>query len=45
VAGGRVRTLDAPARTAILELWVTLERGGTTEHPIRKGEAEVAFPA
>jgi acyl dehydratase len=44
VAGGRVRTLDAAARTAILELWVTLERGGTTEYPIRKGEAEVAFP-
>jgi len=45
VAAGRIRRLDAAARTAVLELWVTLERNGTTEYPIRKGEAEVAFPA
>lgn len=43
VAGGRVRALDAATRTATLDLWVTLERGGTTEHPIRKGEARVRF--
>jgi len=44
VAGGRIGSLDAATRTATLELWVTLERDGTTEYPIRKGEAEVVFP-
>jgi len=44
VAGGRIRSLDAATRTAILELWVRLEREGTTEYPIRRGEAEVVFP-
>jgi acyl dehydratase len=43
VAGGRVRELDDGARSAVLELWVTLERDGATEYPIRKGEAEVRF--
>jgi acyl dehydratase len=41
VAGGRVRALDPDARTATLETWVTLERDGETEWPIRKGEAVV----
>jgi acyl dehydratase len=41
VAGGRVRALDADARTAALELWVTVDREGATEYPVRKGEAEV----
>jgi acyl dehydratase len=41
VAGGRVRTLDPEARTAVLDLWVTVERDGVTEHPVKKGEAEV----
>ena len=41
VAGGRVRALDPAARTATLETWVTLERDGETEWPIRKGEAVV----
>lgn len=45
VAGGRVRALDADTRTATAELWVTLERDGATEHAIRRGEAEVRFPA
>ena len=44
VAGGRVRSLDAGTRTATAELWVTVEREGTTEFAIRKGEAEVRFP-
>ena len=44
VAGGRIGSLDAATRTATLELWVTLERDGRTEYPIRKGEAEVVFP-
>jgi hypothetical protein len=41
VAGGRVRSLDAATRTAILDLWVRAERGGTTEQPIKRGEATV----
>jgi acyl dehydratase len=41
VAGGRVRALDPEARTAVLDLWVTVDRDGVTEYPLRKGEAEV----
>lgn len=41
VAGGTVRSLDPETRRAVLDLWVTLEREGRTEHPIRRGEAEV----
>jgi acyl dehydratase len=41
VAGGRVRDVDAEARTATVELWVRCERGGLTEWPIRRGEAVV----
>lgn len=44
VAGGRVRSLDAGSRIAIVDLWVTLQRDGATEYPIRRGVAEVAFP-
>jgi acyl dehydratase len=44
VAGGRVRSLDSETRTAVAELWVTVERGGEAEFAIRKGEAEVRFP-
>jgi acyl dehydratase len=40
-AGGRVRDLDADRRTATLDLWVTVERDGRTEHPIKRGEAQV----
>ena len=39
--GGRIRSLDAETRTAVLDVWVTVERDGTTEWPIRKSEAEV----
>jgi acyl dehydratase len=39
--GGRVRSLDPATRTARLDVWVTLERDGATEWPIRKSEAEV----
>ena len=39
--GGRVRSLDPETRTAVLEVWVSLERDGATEWPIRKSEAEV----
>jgi acyl dehydratase len=41
VAGGTVRALDPQTRSATLDLWVTLERDGSTEYPIRRGEAEV----
>jgi len=44
VAGGRVSALDQMTRTATVELWVTLERDGTTLYPIRRGEARVRFP-
>ena len=39
--GGRVRSLDPETRTAVLEVWVRLERDGATEWPIRKSEAEI----
>jgi acyl dehydratase len=39
VAGGRVRAVDAAAGTVTLETWVTVEREGKTEYPIRRGEA------
>jgi acyl dehydratase len=45
VAGGRVRSLHPAARTAVLDVWVTVDREGTTEYAIRKGEAEIAFDA
>ncbi len=41
VAGGRVRALDGEARTATLVLWVSSERDGETEWPIKRGEATV----
>lgn len=41
VAGGTVRSVDARTRSAVLDLWVRLDRDGRTEHPIRRGEAEV----
>ena len=45
VAGGRVRAIDDDTRTATVELWVTVDREGSTEFAIRKGEAEVRFSA
>ena len=41
VAGGRVRALDPERRTATLEVWVTVERDGERQWPIRRSEAEV----
>jgi acyl dehydratase len=40
-AGGRVRSLDAEARTATLETWVSVEHDGSTEWPIKRGAATV----
>jgi acyl dehydratase len=39
VAGGRVRSVQGDL--AVLDLWVTVERDGRTEWPIRRGEATV----
>jgi len=39
--GGRVRSLDPRARTAVLEVWVRVDRDGAEGWPIRKSEAEV----
>ena len=41
IAGGRVVSVDPDSRTATLDLWVTLERDGETEFPVRKGRAVV----
>ena len=41
VAGGRVKSIDAERAVAVLECWVTVERDGKTEWPIKRGEAEV----
>jgi acyl dehydratase len=41
VAGGRVKSVDAERAIAVVECWVTVEREGHTEWPIKRGEAEV----
>jgi acyl dehydratase len=41
VAGGSVKALDPERRTATLDVWVTVERDGAVEWPIRRSEAEV----
>lgn len=41
VAGGRVTAVDAERRTATLDVWVTVERDGNVEWPIRRGVAEI----
>jgi acyl dehydratase len=41
VAHGAVRSLDPQTRRAVLEVSVTVERAGATEHAIKRGEAEV----
>ena len=41
VAGGRVKAVDVDRAVALIECWVSLERDGTTEWPIKRGEAEV----
>ena len=41
VAGGRVRAVDAEARTATVDLWVSSDRDGETEWPIKRGGATV----
>ena len=41
VAGGRVRSVDPERRIAVVDCWVTLDRDGRTESPIKRAEAEV----
>ncbi|MCI0636920.1 MAG: MaoC family dehydratase N-terminal domain-containing protein [Actinobacteria bacterium] len=41
--GGSVRSVDERARTAVLDVWVRVERDGAEEWPIRRGEAQVRF--
>jgi acyl dehydratase len=43
-AGGRIRDIDREARSVMVELWVTLERDGATEFPIKRGEATIHVP-
>jgi acyl dehydratase len=40
-AGGTVAELDPDARTAKLDVWVRLERGGVTQYPIKNSTAEI----
>jgi acyl dehydratase len=41
VAGGRVRALDEALGQATLDVWVTVQRDGALEQPIRRGEAVI----
>jgi acyl dehydratase len=41
VAGGRVKSVDVERGVAVIECWVTAERDGRTEWPIKRSEAEV----
>jgi acyl dehydratase len=45
VAGGRVKAVDVEGGVALLECWVSVERDGATEWPIKRGEAEVLLGA
>ena len=42
-SGGSVRSLDRESRAAVLDVWVRLDRNGTVEWPIRRGEAQIRF--
>ena len=43
VAGGRVRAVDPASGLVTVETWVTVERDGQTEYPIRRGQALIAL--
>src|SRR5436190_16513311 len=40
-AGGTVVALDPDTRRATLDVWVTVNRDGATEYPIKRSRAEV----
>ena len=42
-SGGSVRSLDRETRTGVLDVWVRVDRSGTVEWPIRRGEAQIRF--
>lgn len=42
-SGGSVRSLDRETRTAVLDVWVRVDRSGAVEWPIRRGEARIRF--
>jgi len=42
-AGGSITAVDRERRTATLDVWVTVDRGGTREFAIRRGRVEVVF--
>ena len=41
IARARVKAVDRDRGVAVVECWVTVERDGQTEWPIKRGEAEV----
>jgi acyl dehydratase len=41
VAGGRVVAKDPDTRRATLDVWVSVDRAGVTEYPIKRSEAEI----
>lgn len=45
VAAGRVKAVDVERGVALIECWVSVERDGETESPIKRGEAEVLLDA
>jgi meromycolic acid (3R)-3-hydroxyacyl-[acyl-carrier protein] dehydratase HadAB len=44
VAAGRIRSLDPVSRTVVIDAWVSVERDGRTEWPVKKGEAVLQLP-
>jgi acyl dehydratase len=40
-AGGRVVAKDPDTRTITLDVWVSVDRAGVTEYPIKRSEAEI----
>jgi acyl dehydratase len=45
VAGGRIKAVDVDRAVAVIECWVSVERDGAVEWPIKRGEAEVLLEA
>jgi acyl dehydratase len=41
IAGGTVVATDPDTRKATLDVWVTVDRDGATEYPIKRSRAEV----
>ena len=44
VAGGRVLERDPVTRRIKLDVWVSVDRAGATEYPIKRSTAEVELP-